>query len=190
VPGTFIAPFSVKIEQIRGGTTMFELTLVDHLRLMFGHVVERHQAHSRMALSRGRWSRVLKAAETLLLTMVFGTSLSAALGRGWGFAVAASGAAAAALVIYFLHITLHLESSARAHGECASRLWELQERYRAVLSDLSEGVIDVNAARHRRDALMIELHAIYRDVLRVDPEAYLPIGSEPPAAVRTYQPAA
>jgi hypothetical protein len=88
-----------------------------------------------------------------------------------------------------LHITLNLESSARAHGECASRLWELQERYRAVLSDLSEGVIDVNAARHRRDALMIELHAIYRDVLRVDPEAYLPIGNEP-AAARTYQPAA
>jgi hypothetical protein len=168
---------------------MFELTLLDHLRLMFGHVVDRHQAHSRMAGSRGRWNRAFKAAEVVLLMAASGTSLAAALGKGRGYAIAAAAASGVALVTYFLHLTLNLESSARAHGECASRLWELQERYRAVLSDLSEGVIDINAARHRRDALMMELHAIYKEVLRVDPEAYLPIGAENPVT-RAYQPAA
>ena len=31
---------------------MFELTLIDHLRLTFGHVVYRHKAHSHLALAR------------------------------------------------------------------------------------------------------------------------------------------
>ena len=30
---------------------MFELTLIDHLRLTFGHVVYRHKTHSRLHTS-------------------------------------------------------------------------------------------------------------------------------------------
>jgi hypothetical protein len=160
---------------------MFELTLLDHLRLMFGHVVDRHQAHARKANTRARWSRGLKAAEAILLMAVFASALASAFGRGPGFAIGSAVVAGVALVVYLVHLTLNLDSSARAHGECAARLWELQERYRAVLSDLSEGAVDLTGARHRRDALMTELHGIYRDVLRVDPQAYLPIGSEEPA---------
>jgi hypothetical protein len=48
-------------------------------------------------------------------------------------------------------------------------LWQLRERYRALLSDLSDGAIDLAAARRGRDALMLELHAIY---VEAPPEDY------------------
>lgn len=168
---------------------MFDLTLPDHLRLMFSHVVDRHRAHAGIAASRGRWSRRLRATEAVLIAAMFAASIAAAFGSGRVFAVLSASVAGVTLVIFLLRVMLDVEGSARAHGECASRLWELQERYRAVLSDLTESAIDPTTARQRRDVLMTELHAIYRDALRVDPQAYLKIGGEEPGA-NAYQPAA
>ena len=46
---------------------MFQLSLVDHLRLTFGHVVYRHRAHSQLALTLSKWSRRLRAGEVVLM---------------------------------------------------------------------------------------------------------------------------
>ena len=46
---------------------MFQLTLVDHLRMTFGHIVYQHRAHAQIAYSRARWNRGLKAFEVLLM---------------------------------------------------------------------------------------------------------------------------
>ena len=61
---------------------MFELSLFDHLRLTFGHIVYRQIAHSRSAHSRIVWSRVLRGVEAVLMLSVVLTSLAAAYGRG------------------------------------------------------------------------------------------------------------
>ena len=53
---------------------MFGLTLVDHLRLTFGHVIYTHRAHTRIAARHVRWSRALKGAEIVL---VLGTAVAA-----------------------------------------------------------------------------------------------------------------
>src|SRR5262249_51501387 len=66
--------------------------------------------------------------------------------------------------------------SAQMHGWCANRLWRIREEYRALLADLADGALDIEAARQRRDALMHELHAIYETV--------------PPAEALAYQSAA
>src|SRR5262245_31756467 len=47
----------------QGGTV--QLTLLDHLRLTFGHVVYRHRAHAHLARSLAQWSRRLRIAEAL-----------------------------------------------------------------------------------------------------------------------------
>ena len=61
---------------------MFELTLIDHLRLTFGHVVYRHKTHSQLAHERARRSRWLKAIEAALMAGVVGTATAAAFGKG------------------------------------------------------------------------------------------------------------
>ena len=56
---------------------MFNLTLLDHLRLTFGHVVSRHRAHSHIAHTRAQASRRLRAVEALLLAIVAFTAIGA-----------------------------------------------------------------------------------------------------------------
>jgi hypothetical protein len=151
---------------------MFELTLLDHLRMTFGQIVYRHRAHAQIAYTRSRWSRGLRAAEAVLMTGVAFAALAAAFGRGYGYAIASAILAILALATLLLHLTFDFDRSALAHGACATRLWYIREQYRALLSDLSDGAIDIETVRHRRDELMTQLQAIYSDAPPADHQAY------------------
>src|ERR1700694_5942359 len=129
------------------GTPMFQLALVDHLRMTFGHIVYRHRAHTRVAYSRLRWNRGFRAAEALLMTGVAVAALGAAFGRGYAYEIAGAVLAVLALTTFLLHLTLDLDRSAQAHAACAARLWRIREQYRGLLSDLSDGAIDMDAVR-------------------------------------------
>jgi hypothetical protein len=152
---------------------MFELTLFDHLRLTFGHVAHRHQAHMRTATSRARWSRWLRATEALLMAGVLFTALNVAVGKGVRYAIVCGILATLALVLLLVRLAFDFDASARANGLCAARLWHIRERYQAVLSDLADGAIDVPTARMQRDGLMGDLLALSQDPSS-DPVAYLP----------------
>ena len=155
---------------------MFEVTLLDHLRLTFGHVVHRHRAHSYIASSRARWSRWLRTAESLLMTGVAFAALAAAMGEGRGYMIVSAVLAGLALATLLVHLTFDLDGTAQAHASCATRLWQIREQYRAVLSDLSDGAIDLETGRRKRDDLMSRLHGIYENA--------------PPTEYRAYQAAA
>jgi len=149
---------------------MFELTLLDHLRLTYSQVVVRHRTHLQMAGWRARWSRSLRSAEALLMAGVAAASGAALSGRGGQvFEIISVVLAILALAALLVHLSFDLDGTAKVHAACASHLWQLRERYRALLSDLSDGAIDLAAARRGRDALMLELHAIY---VEAPPEDY------------------
>ena len=137
---------------------MFPLTLIDHLRVTFGHVVYRHKTHALVAQSRARWSRRLRVLEVVSVLGVAFTAIGVAFGRGPVFA----GVCAA----------LDLDESARVHAACASQLWQMREKYCALLSDLADGALDLDEVRRRRDALMAAMHAIYENAPPADHPAY------------------
>jgi hypothetical protein len=151
---------------------MFELTLLDHLRMTFGHIVYRHKAHAQIAYSRARWSRGLRAAEALLISGVVFAALGGAFGRGPAYEIGSAVLAALALATLLLHLTFDFDGSAQAHASCATRLWQIREQYRALLSDLTDGAIELDTGRRRRDALMSELHGIYENAPPADHQAY------------------
>jgi ABC-type transport system involved in cytochrome bd biosynthesis fused ATPase/permease subunit len=155
---------------------VFDLTLVDHLRMSFGHVVHRHRAHTQVAHSRSQWNRGLRAAEALLMTGVAVATLAAAFGRGYGYGIASAVLAVLALAVLLLHVTFDPERSAQAHAACAAQLWHIREQYRALLSDLSDGAIDVDTARRRRDELTTELRGVYENAPPADHQAYQTAG--------------
>jgi hypothetical protein len=76
------------------------------------------------------------------------------------------------LLTFLIHLTVDLDVSAQTHGVCAGRLWLIRERYRALLADLVDGTLDLDAARRGRDTLMTEMHAIYERAALVDHESY------------------
>jgi hypothetical protein len=165
---------------------MFELTLIDHLRLTFGHVVYRHKAHSQLAWSRARWSRWLRAAEALLMIGVLLFACAGAFGNGRGYMITSAVLAVLALVPLMIQLTFDFDASAQVHAQCANALWPMRERYRAVMSDLSDGAIDIDTARRRRDLLIEQLHAIYENAPPTEALAYqkaaeaISIANEPP----------
>jgi hypothetical protein len=151
---------------------MVDLTLLDHLRLTFGHVVHRHRAHTKRAHSTARWHRWLQGTEAMSMIAVTFLAARAAFGGSEAYATAAAAFAALALVTLVVHLVFDFDRSAQAHAACASRLWMIRERYRSLLSDLRDGVIDIEGARRRRDVLMEELHAIYESAPPADAQAY------------------
>lgn len=140
---------------------MFSLTLLDHLRLTFSQISQRHKAHTEAAESKARWNRTLRGSEALLIGGVSIAAAAAAFGQGRIFIITAAVLASAALLVLIVHLTFNFETSAHTHAASSAHLWRIRERYRALLTDLQEGVVDVSEARLRRDRLIEELGAIF-----------------------------
>ena len=140
---------------------MFDLSLMDTLRLGFGQVVHHHRSHAHAASSASRWGRWLRAGETVLLTGVAITAVAAAFGRGQGYSIASAVMASVALLLFLIHAVFDVDVVARAHHVSSTRLWRVREQYRALLADLTDGSIGQEAARARRNVLTEELGAIY-----------------------------
>src|SRR5687768_12219844 len=122
---------------------MFGLTLVDHLRLTFGHVIYTHQAHSEAAKNFAHWDRWLKAGESLLLVATALTAVAVARQGHWAFAVSTAATASLALCMLLVRLALNFDAKALAHRGCSARLWHIREQYRALLADLQDNAITV-----------------------------------------------
>jgi hypothetical protein len=140
---------------------MFALSLVDTLRLAFGQVVYHYKSHAQVAALLTRWSRYLRVAQTLLMLAVVFVTVAAAFGQGQRYIVTGAVLSSLALLVFILHVMFDLESAARAHQACSTRLWHVREQYRALLSDLNDGAVAPEEARARRNALMDEVKAIH-----------------------------
>jgi hypothetical protein len=150
---------------------MFQLSLVDHIRLSFGSVATSYRAHARAAerlTSRAWQSRVLLV---IILALATGASLIALTGLR-PFQIAAAALAALALLVFTIVLSLDFEPRAYAHRACAAQLWLLCEKYRALLAEVHDGLIDLPAVTRRRDELMREVHVVYEHALPADREAY------------------
>jgi len=150
---------------------VFQLSLIDHIRLSFGSVATSYRAHARAAerlAGRARQSRVVLVT---LLGLTTGVSLLALTG-GRPFLIAAATLSATALVGLATVHSLEFEARAFAHRACAAQLWVLCEKYRALLAEVHDGLIDVAQTTARRDNLMREVQNVYEHALPADREAY------------------
>ncbi len=150
---------------------MFQLSLVDHIRLSFGSVAMSYRAHARAAerlTSRAWQSRVLLV---IIVALATGASLVALTGLR-PFQIAAAALAGLALLVLTIVLSLDFEARAYAHRACAAQLWLLCEKYRALLAEVHDGLIDLPAVTRRRDELTREVHVVYEHALPADREAY------------------
>jgi hypothetical protein len=151
---------------------MFGLTLVDHLRLTFGHVIYAHRAHTHLAQRHARWNRWLQGAEALLVLSAALASIALVFTGQMAYGVAAAVVAGAAAGTLVLRLIFDFDRSASAHRTCSARLWHIREQYRAVLADMKDESLTLDAARERRDVLMGLLHAVYEDAPPADRAVY------------------
>lgn len=151
---------------------MFGLTLVDHLRLTFGHVIYAHRAHSQLALRYTRWSRWLQGVEAVLMLTAVVTSVAMVSTGQAPYGIAAAVAAGAAMCALIARLAFDFDRSANAHRTCSARLWHIREQYRAIMADVRDESLTLDAARERRDVLMGQLHAVYEEAPPADRSVY------------------
>jgi hypothetical protein len=160
---------------------MFGLTLVDHLRLTFGHVIYSHRAHMQLATRYSRVNRWLRAAEALLMLTTVAASIAILTTGELAYAVVTAVTAAAAMGIVMLRLIVDFETRANAHRVCSAQLWRIREQYRALLGDLRDGNLTLEQARERRDVLMSVLEGVYEKAPPADRAAFEAARQEVPA---------
>ena len=171
---------------------MFNLKLFDHLHLTLAHVTRGARAHSESALRLSRRASNFRIVELVVLGGAVASSLAAVLGAGRWSGILTAVLTSLALAVYVAWLASNFEPRIDAHRWCAERLSLFGEHYRALLADLDDGAMSVEAARDRRDRLMQELQGVYEHAPLVEPQDYeharAEIASDPdeaPSAERT-----
>jgi hypothetical protein len=151
---------------------VFQITLLDHLRLSFGGAIHAYRAHAAIAerLTRRLWH--IRIGELGLLGGALAAALTAAYRGDARYAVLAAVLSGAALGVFTVYVAVNLEARIYAHRWCASRLWLIREKYRALLSEIRDGVLSPEAVRDRRDQLLNEVHAIDDHAPLIDRPTY------------------
>jgi hypothetical protein len=138
---------------------VFQLSVVDHIRLSFGSVVTAYEGHAEAAARLARWgsyARVVTMSAVALSAVLSGVALYA----GRGFQIAAAAAATAALAAYAGYVAFDPQPRIYGHRASAARLWLLCERYRALLAEVHDELLDLTALKERRAELLRDASAI------------------------------
>jgi hypothetical protein len=117
-------------------------------------------------------NRWLEAAEATLLLAVVATSIALVTTAQNAYAVVAAATASLAIGVLFVRLVFDFGASAGAHRTCSTRLWRLREEFRALLADIQDGAVTLDAARDRRQALISALENVYRDAPPADRRMY------------------
>jgi hypothetical protein len=151
---------------------IFGLSVVDHLRLSFGHVVQTYTAHARSADRLASRARGARLVVLVLIGVAATASVVALLVPARVPQITAAIAAGLAFGAHAIVLAIDWDGRASAHRICAGRLWLVTERYRALLAEIQDGVVEGQGIASRRDALMQQVQSIYEQAPSFGREAY------------------
>ena len=139
---------------------MFQVDIVEYVRLSYESLEAACEAHAEAAARLTRLTTWWRAATLAAAgTAAVLTAVSAGLRPGWALAAAlVSSAAFGACAAY---VGFDQQPRIRGHRACASRLWLVCEKYRALVAEMHEGRIDLATLRERRNALLQEAAQIF-----------------------------
>jgi hypothetical protein len=151
---------------------MFQLSVVDHIRLTFGDVVCSYKTHTSAAQKLSRRAGQMKTTVLSMLGIGVIACTAAVVGTARAFPIVAAVAVGLAFVAYAGYLALDLDPRVYAHRSCAARFWLLCEKYRSLLTEIQDGVLQPEEVRERRDALIREVHSVYEQAPLADRDAY------------------
>jgi hypothetical protein len=151
---------------------MFLLNVVDHVRLDSEHIAQNYTVHARAAERIVRVVFACRIVIAALLAVATSTTVASLVLSGRGYQIAAVVATALALFAFAVYAVLGPEARLFAHRSFAHRLWIVSERYRSLLAEVQEGIVDGPTLLRRRDELIHDLHAIYDFGFGVDQAGY------------------
>jgi hypothetical protein len=150
---------------------MFRLSVIDHVRLTFGQVAQNYTAHADAAERLAGAVRRIRMTVLALLVISAIAAIVTLLRPTRNFEISTALAAGLALTAYIVSLAVGLESRVQAHRLCAQRLWIIVERYRSLLAELQDGMVDEPALLRRRDDLIAAINTVYEQPFPIDQPA-------------------
>lgn len=150
---------------------MFSLSVVDHVRLSFGQVVQNYIVHAKTAerLTAVGWTA--KVGVLALLGVATVAAVAAVLAPNRPLQITAAVCTGLAFGAYALHVALDVEPRVLTHRATANRLWLIAERYRALLAEIHDGLVEREEIHRRRDDLLHQVHAAFEYAVPADRHA-------------------
>ena len=158
---------------------MFSLSVVEHLRLNFGLVLQNYTAHARAGERLASAALKAKMVTLVLFALATGSIVLSLFRPGRGYQIAAAVIAGVALAVHVMTVAYGVDARVYAHRLLAHRLWMMCERYRGLLTEIQDELVDHAAILHRREALSEQLHTIYEQGFPFDQQAFESIRQVP-----------
>ena len=150
---------------------MFQISLVDHVRLSFATVLAAYEGHADAAARLAKWNSYAKIA---LLAL---SGLAAAAGT-----IAVQGGAnwqrATAVLTALLfgccagYVALNHQPLMYGHRISAAKLWIVCEKYRALLGEMHDDLVDLPGLQQRRSELLTEAATVLEQAAPDDRYTY------------------
>ena len=138
---------------------MFQISLAEHVRLSFGSALAAYEGHAEAA---AKLSRRASHARLALLGLSGLAALVSAFAVPGGYGWQLTGAILTVIVFGACATYVGMNQPLRVYGHrvSAAKLWVVCEKYRALLAEMQEDLIDLAALQERRNALLTEYAAV------------------------------
>lgn len=138
---------------------MFQITVVDHVRLSFASILAAYEGHADAAAKLARWSSYAKRI-LIALSGITATAGAIAVQGGFRWQVATAILAAVLFGSCATYVALDHQPRMYGHRRSTARLWVICEKYRALLAEMNDDLVDLPSLRDRRNALISEAAAV------------------------------
>ena len=151
---------------------MFGLNIVDHVRLNLTRAGENYAVHARAAERLSRQTLSIRIGVFVLILAAAAAAIASLLTGSRAYQMAAAVTASLAAAGFAAYVASGLEGRVHAHRICAHNLWMVCERYRSLLTEIRDGLLDRETILRRRDELAIETHVAYGLTFPLDQPAF------------------
>jgi hypothetical protein len=158
---------------------MFRLSVVDHVRLNSDRTSQNYTVHAQAAERLAVLTSRVRIGVLVLLAVTAAAAVTSLIESGRPFQIAAAVAALLAFGAHASYLAVGLEGRVDAHRACAHRLWLICDRYRSLLGEIEDGLLDRASILQRRDELSAQVHAAYDQSFALDQQAYESVRQPP-----------
>jgi hypothetical protein len=151
---------------------MFSLTVLDHVRLDSEHVARNYTVHAGAADRLATFAFAARLVMMMLLAACCAAAIANLLLPQHFYQIAAIVLAAAATLGFTFYSVLGFESRVASHRALAHSLWLVAERYRSLMAEAGDELLDMPTILRRRDELIADVHAIYERGFGADHRAF------------------
>jgi conflict system pore-forming effector with SLATT domain len=164
---------------------MFSLSVIEHLRLNCDLVAKNYSVHARAAERLAAMALRAKMAGLGALALATGTIILSLFRPAREYQITAAVLAGVALAMQIAIVAYGVEARVHAHRLLAHRLWLLGERYRELLTEIQDSLVDTTTILRRRESLSDQIHAIYEQGFPVDQQAFESLRQLPSEPIET-----